>query len=95
MTDARAAKAFTVRGRVQGVGFRWFTQHEAAALGLAGWVANRDDGSVQGEVFGSAEDVTRFLAAVRQGPASSQVQDMTTTDLGADSHAPATFEVRR
>jgi len=41
-----STKRFIVRGRVQGVGFRWFVEREAAMLGLAGWVRNSDDGTV-------------------------------------------------
>jgi acylphosphatase len=41
------AKRYVVRGRVQGVGFRWFVEREAHMLGIAGWVRNNHDGSVE------------------------------------------------
>ena len=47
MNDTRETRRFLVSGRVQGVGFRWFVDHEARELGLAGWVRNNLDGSVE------------------------------------------------
>ena len=63
-----------VQGRVQGVGFRWFACREARRLGLTGWVANRDDGSVELEVQGAREPVDRFLAALRRGNGFCRVE---------------------
>jgi len=62
-----------VRGRVQGVGFRWFVREKARALRLTGWVHNRADGAV--EVFAIGEDaaLARLRAALRAGPAGAQV----------------------
>ena len=48
---------FVVTGRVQGVGFRWFVKAEARPLGLTGWVRNREDGAVEGEVEGRDDAV--------------------------------------
>lgn len=62
-----------VRGRVQGVGFRWFVRERARALGLAGWVCNRDDGSV--EVLASGERVAleELQSLLRAGPPGARV----------------------
>jgi len=55
---------FVVTGRVQGVGFRWFVKAEAVPLELTGWIRNRSDGAVEGEVEGR-EDAIDALEAVR------------------------------
>ena len=62
-----------IRGRVQGVGFRYFAQSRAKALGLAGWVRNRFDGSVELEAEGDRVALEAFLATLRQGPSASRV----------------------
>ena len=79
--SGRAAVRFLVRGRVQGVGFRYFAQRQAREQALAGWVRNREDGSVEGEAVGSPSAIERFLAALRQGPSSARVGELTTTPL--------------
>jgi acylphosphatase len=62
-----------VRGRVQGVGYRAFVDHEARARGLEGWVRNRRDGSVEA-VFAATEDVVAaMIAACRRGPSLARV----------------------
>ena len=70
-----------MRGRVQGVGFRFFARERAAAEGLAGWTRNRDDGAVEIEVEGDREAVDRFERLVRQGPAGSRVESVDAADL--------------
>jgi acylphosphatase len=65
-----------VRGRVQGVGFRFFTQREADALNLTGWVANRHERSVEVVAEGPRDTLERFLQALQRGPASSHVTDV-------------------
>jgi acylphosphatase len=63
----------TVRGRVQGVGYRAFVDHEARARGLEGWVRNLRGGSVEA-LFAGAEDVVAdMIAACRRGPSSARV----------------------
>jgi acylphosphatase len=62
---------FVVKGRVQGVGFRWFVVEKAHALGLTGWVKNRPDGAVEGEAQGEGTD--QLVEALRQGPSLSRV----------------------
>ena len=65
----------TVRGRVQGVGFRWFAQRQAERLGLAGWVSNQPDGSVKVVAEGEARSLDRFVAALRSGPPAASVRE--------------------
>lgn len=58
----------TVRGRVQGVGYRFFVVRRAQELGLTGWVANAADGSVQLVAEGAPAALDRFAEELRQGP---------------------------
>ncbi|MBI1257758.1 MAG: acylphosphatase [Chloroflexi bacterium] len=62
-----------VHGRVQGVGFRDFTQHRADELGLTGWVRNESDGTVEVTAEGERATLERFAALLRRGPQSAQV----------------------
>ena len=62
-----------VRGRVQGVGFRWFVRNEAERLGLAGAVWNRRDGAVELEAAGVRERLDLLLERVRGGPPGARV----------------------
>jgi acylphosphatase len=88
-----------ITGRVQGVGFRWFVRERADALGLAGWVKNRSDGSVELLVSGDAAASEQFLAAVRRGPPHARVEAIEPiTPPPAVSHAehlPRPFAVVR
>jgi len=63
-----------VHGFVHGVGFRWFVQREAGELGLAGWVANLFDGTVEVVAEGPDPDLERLVAALWEGPAASVVR---------------------
>ena len=62
-----------VRGDVQGVGFRWFVEREAARLGLEGWVANRADGSVEVVAEGNEDLLRELLLQLWEGPPGSVV----------------------
>ena len=63
---------FLVRGRVQGVGFRWFVQREAAEIGLRGWVRNTEEGEVEVVASGEAEELAELRATLRRGPRGSR-----------------------
>jgi acylphosphatase len=65
--------SLVVTGRVQGVGFRWYVQHEAAGLDLGGEVRNRHDGAVEVEAEGPRPALERLLALVRHGPPGARV----------------------
>jgi acylphosphatase len=65
-----------VHGVVQGVGFRWFVQREAARLGLTGWTANLSDGSVEVVAEGPAGDVDCLIAELRVGPPGASVSSL-------------------
>jgi acylphosphatase len=83
-----------ISGRVQGVGFRAFTQRNALMLKLSGWVRNLRDGRVEAEMEGPAERVDELLKLVRRGPRYARV-----TELLAEPILPEggrqRFEVRR
>lgn len=95
MTTDRVAHVL-IHGRVQGVGFRAWTHHQAELHGLKGWVRNRHDGSVEAVFSGPGEMVEVMLKACHQGPAGSLVQLVEPVD-GADPELGNVdgFEVRR
>ena len=64
---------FLVKGRVQGVGFRWFVHREAAELGLRGWVRNTDAGDVELVAAGDAEALAELKESLTQGSRGSRV----------------------
>jgi acylphosphatase len=67
---------FLIRGRVQGVGFRWYVQREAAELNLDGWVRNTEDGEVEVVASGTEEDLSELRAALRRGPRGARVDSV-------------------
>jgi acylphosphatase len=75
------ARKFTISGRVQRVGFRWFAIEAAAREDVAGWVQNLPDGRVELLAEGEAEAVERFERAVRSGPAAARVEGVETDIL--------------
>jgi acylphosphatase len=66
-------KHFLVKGRVQGVGFRWFVHREAAEIGLRGWVKNTDDGHVEVVAAGDVVQMEELKAALHKGSRGSRV----------------------
>jgi acylphosphatase len=70
------ARRFVVRGRVQGVGFRWFVEREAHVLGIAGWVRNNADGSVEVLAMGSRDQLLGLRSRLRAGPRAARVDDV-------------------
>ncbi len=70
------AHRFVVRGRVQGVGFRWFVEREAHILGISGWVRNNSDGCIEVLAQGSREQLLGLRSRLRQGPRAARVDDV-------------------
>ena len=70
---APEARRFLVRGRVQGVGFRWFVEREAHILGIAGWVRNNADSSVEVLAMGTRDQLIALKSRLQQGPRASRV----------------------
>jgi len=67
------ARRFVVRGRVQGVGFRWFVEREAHILGIAGWVRNNTDGGVEVLAQGTRDQISGLRSRLREGPRAARV----------------------
>ena len=78
----QVVRHLAIRGRVQGVGYRWSMTHEAMRLGLCGWVRNRLDGSVEAVVAGEARAVDALIGWARRGPPLAHVSavDVTPAD---------------
>ena len=82
-----------IRGRVQGVGYRAWTIANARDLGLAGFVRNRADGSVEAVFAGAADVVDSMIARCRNGPPAAQVRAIEISPAAAED-APVPFEAR-
>ena len=81
----------SIRGRVQGVGFRYYMLREARRLAVNGWVRNRHDGSVEAVVQGAPDAVEKIVAWTRHGPPSAKVTDV---QVSEDSGDFSSFEQR-
>jgi acylphosphatase len=92
-----AVRRILVRGRVQGVGYRAWVDHEARRVGLQGWVRNRRDGSVEAVFEGEEKIVADMIASCRQGPPSSRVDGLAEEAAHDDAlglrHAGEVFSV--
>jgi len=89
----RVARRYIISGRVQGVGFRYFTEAAAAREGIHGWVRNLPDGRVEASAEGDADAVDRFESKLRHGPPGARVEDVDVEDT-VPSGRNAGFSVR-
>jgi acylphosphatase len=89
--DRHVSMRVRIEGRVQGVGFRYWTEGVADDLGLAGWVRNRRDGSVEALFAGPVADVRQMIERCRDGPPSAEVAAVAFLEEG--SEAPSGFAV--
>jgi acylphosphatase len=87
------ARRAVVSGRVQGVGFRFFAERAASETGVAGWVRNRPDGTVETVVEGDAAAVARYLERLRSGPAGSRVSSLVEEEVVVREYD--SFEITR
>ncbi len=76
---------YIVRGRVQGVAFRYNTVEEARRLGLRGWVRNRADGSLEVAARGPVEALGGLEAFLRRGPPGARVDEVSATEADAEA----------
>jgi acylphosphatase len=80
-----AIRQVTIRGRVQGVGYRYWAAQQAIAHGLEGWVRNRRDGSVEALFAGPEDVVSNMVASCRRGPSSARVDAVDECPGSADA----------
>ena len=88
-----ATQRLRITGRVQGVGFRYALQDEAQKLGLAGWVRNRRDGSVEAMAQGSPQALAALAAWARRGPPAARVTEVR-AEPAPDEAGIESFELR-
>lgn len=86
------AKRYIVRGRVQGVGYRYFVVQAAAKLGVRGWVRNLDDGRVEVYAMGDAATLSQLEGALWKGPRWSEVRGVDAAEAGPESNTG--FDIR-
>ena len=94
MTKTFAVEA-RIRGRVQGVAFRAWTQAQAEKLGLTGWVRNNPDGSVSALLIGPKGRVEEMVAQLWGGPGAAAVKDVSTRAVDVPAEMPAGFRIIR
>lgn len=88
----KVAKRWLIGGTVQGVGFRYFAQKKAAALGVSGWARNLDDGRVEVYAVGTPDRLSDLAAALRAGPRMSDVRSVEEQDAAVEKHS--SFNIR-
>jgi acylphosphatase len=82
VSEHKQAKRYFVSGSVQGVGFRYFTQHIAQRLNLGGYARNLPDGRVEVYALGAADHLAKLRSALERGPMGASVSEV------AEEHAP-------
>lgn len=87
------AKRLMIEGRVQGVGYRASFADQAMALGLAGWVRNCRDGSVEACVDGELAALEAIIVWARRGPPAAQVRHVAIEELDADELSGGPFRI--
>jgi len=80
-----------VTGRVQGVGFRYFTVRCANDLGLCGWVRNLPDGSVETAIQGQGEKIEEMIGLLKQGPGAANVSGLEIEEIELESGSAMRF----
>ena len=93
MGDQKLAKLYRVRGRVQGVGFRYFVEHSARVLAIRGWVRNDDDGSVEVYALGTAGQLSNLAGLLMRGPRWAEVRGVDEAEAALEHHSG--FSVRQ
>ncbi|MGA9527499.1 MAG: acylphosphatase [Terriglobales bacterium] len=92
-TSTILARRFLIRGRVQGVGFRWFVEREAHMLQIAGWVRNNADSTVEVLAQGSREQLAGLHSRLREGPRAARVDEVEVADA-EPTRGLASFQIR-
>jgi acylphosphatase len=94
VNDELRAYRWLISGRVQGVGFRWYTLRKAEECGVVGWVRNLPDGRVEAVGKGSSQSVAAFHAALTQGPRLAHVENVDKVDIAHEAVPDKSFNVR-
>ncbi len=81
------ARRYLIRGRVQGVGFRYFTEIAAYELGITGWVRNLDDGRVEVLAVGNKEQLSEFEGRLRRGPRWADVRGVEVSEAAVEKRS--------
>lgn len=84
MSAVTIARKVRIYGRVQGVFFRQWAVNQARTLGIAGWVRNCEDGTVEAHVIGQEDAVAKMIGAMHQGPSQARVEDLTVETVEAE-----------
>jgi acylphosphatase len=93
VSDAKQAKRYFVSGRVQGVGFRYFTQHAAEKLNVSGYVRNRVDGRVEVFAVGTPQQHAELRALLERGPRFSSVEEVREEIAAIELQLTSGFEI--
>jgi acylphosphatase len=93
LSERKLAKLYRVRGRVQGVGFRYFVEHSAKALDVRGWVRNDDDGTVEVYAVGTSGQLSDLAGLLWQGPRWAEVRGVDESEAALENHSG--FSVRQ
>lgn len=93
MTDSKQAKRFLISGFVQGVGFRFFTEHLAERLAVNGYVRNLRDGRVEAYAIGTSKQLDEFRAALELGPRFASVSQVNEEPAAIDPEYALAFVI--
>lgn len=86
MSEQKHAKLYRVRGRVQGVGFRYFVEQSAKELEIRGWVRNVDDGSVEVYALGTVGQHSDLAGLLWKGPRWAEVRGVEEAEAAVEDH---------
>ncbi len=92
MSAQKTAKLYRVRGRVQGVGFRYFVEHAANAIGVRGYVRNLDDDSVEVYASGTRDQLSELAGLLWKGPRWAEVRGVNESEAPLEDHS--SFSIR-
>jgi acylphosphatase len=93
LSEHKLARLYRVRGRVQGVGFRYFVEQSAKRLGIRGWVRNVDDGSVETYAVGTAAQLSDLAGLLWKGPRWAEVRGLEESEAPLEDYSG--FSVRQ
>ena len=93
VSEPKQARRYFVSGIVQGVGFRYFTQHAAERLHLAGYARNLPDGRVEVYAIGTGEHLAKLRSALERGPWGASVSEVKEEDAAIDSNDAGGFVI--